>query len=51
MKAALSAGLAIGAVEVTQSGTIRVIMSSEAGATVHESPFDQWKASKDAGSA
>ena len=51
VKAALSAGLSIGAVEVTQSGTIRVITTNEVGATVPELAFDQWRASKDAGSA
>ena len=42
VKAALSAGLVVGTVEVTQSGTIRVITSGGVEPPP-KSPFDEWK--------
>jgi len=43
VKAALSAGLVVGTVEVTQSGTIRVITSGGEGESAPQLPFDEWK--------
>ena len=50
VKAALSAGLTVGAFEISQSGTIRVITTNVKGETTPDTPYDQWKAKRDAGS-
>ncbi|WP_022705290.1 hypothetical protein [Pseudorhodobacter ferrugineus] len=42
VKAAQAAGLAIGTVEITPDGTIRVVVA-DTGAIASASPFDQWK--------
>ena len=42
VKAAQAAGLAIGTVEITPDGTIRLVIT-DTGATAPTSPFDQWK--------
>ena len=43
VKAAQSAGLPIGKVEVAPDGTIRLIIA-DGGDSVADTPFDQWKA-------
>jgi hypothetical protein len=43
VKAAQAAGLAIGTVEITPDGTIRVVVA-DAGSIVSASPFDHWNA-------
>lgn len=49
VKAARSAGLTVGAVEVTPDGTIRVMVgTSLAESQTAMTPFDKWKAHKDA---
>lgn len=50
VKAALSAGLTVSAFEISQSGTIRVITTNVKGETMPDTPYDQWKAKRDAGS-
>lgn len=50
VKAARAAGLPIGGLEVAPDGTIRII-TAEARESVPASPFDQWKAKRDARSA
>jgi len=50
VRAALSAGLTVSAFEISQSGTIRVITANVKGETTPDSPYDEWKAKRDAGS-
>ncbi len=50
VKAARAAGLSIGKVEVAPDGTIRVIMADQRDSAA-ETPYDQWKAKRDARSA
>lgn len=42
VKAAQAARLAVGTVEITPDGTIRVVVA-DAGPIAPASPFDQWK--------
>lgn len=49
VKAAQAAGLTVGKVEVAPDGTIRVLMA--AAQAVAETPYDQWRAKRDARSA
>lgn len=44
VKAAHAAGLAVGTVEITPDGTIRLVMA-EVATTASITPYDQWKAS------
>lgn len=47
VKAALNAGLAVGAVELTPDGTIRIVGANQPE-PAKESPFDHWKAMRNA---
>ncbi|WP_252947369.1 hypothetical protein [Oceanicola sp. 502str15] len=50
VKAARAAGLDVGTVEVTREGTIRVMVGASTGESAQaETPFDTWKAKRDAG--
>ena len=50
VKAVRSTGLDVGAVEVAPDGTIRVMVGASQGdSQAAMTPFDQWKAQKDAG--
>ena len=51
VKAALSTGLAVGMVEVTQAGTIRIMTSADATEKPANNPFDKWKVKRNADSA
>jgi hypothetical protein len=51
VKAALSTGLAVGMVEVTQNGTIRILTAAAIAEQSAANPFDNWKAKKNAGSS
>ena len=48
VKAARKAGVPVGVVEVTKDGTIRVIMAQESATRPTDSPFDEWKAKRNA---
>ena len=48
LKAACKAGVSVRAVEVTKDGTIRVIMADESAQMPTDSPFDEWKAKRNA---
>lgn len=50
VKAALSVGLTVNSFEISQSGTIRVITTNVKGENTPDSPYDEWKAKRDAGS-
>ena len=50
VKAARSAGLNVGKVEVAPDGTIRVIVADQAE-SASQNPFDKWKANRNAGPA
>jgi hypothetical protein len=48
VKAAQAAGLDVGAVEISPDGTIRVKVGGDKYTEEPASPFDQWKATRDA---
>jgi len=48
VKGALAAGLSVGGVEVAPDGTIRVLSGGETTEPANLSPFDEWKAKRDA---
>ena len=47
LKGALAAGFDVGAVEIGQDGTIRIVRNEEKAKNSSD-PFDQWKATRDA---
>lgn len=47
LKGALAAGFDVGAVEIGQDGTIRIVRNDEKAKNSPD-PFDQWKASRNA---
>lgn len=51
VKAVQAAGLGVQAVEVAPGGQIRVIVETGSPAPEPGSPFDQWRAKRDAGAA
>lgn len=48
VKATRNAGLQVGAVEISKSGTIRVVVGSDVIPTKPDSPFDEWKGKQNA---
>ena len=51
VKAARGAGVIVGVVEVTPDGTIRILSGSGEANAAPASPFDRWKALRDASNA
>lgn len=48
LKAACKAGVPVRALEVTKNDTIRVIVAEDSAQTTTDSPFDEWKAKRNA---